>query len=237
MREPRHFSAVAYDGFMIDVEVTRGSNLVPTLDLSRVPLDQRASVWSAHAARFFPGAAIRDLPQQPTLGQVARVPVGHGTLWYIHSPPALLQYRPPPVTCFAPGLLPSFGLVAQLNGVLAASQSGRDCALEPGDLCFLDACEAFTLGGAGPSELIVLEMPRDGVTGTHPFLGSHTACALKDGSPGARLLRNTVLGLAGAAAYLSQSQRAAALVGVLGMLGVLDQAHTPQIPVDRPVKT
>jgi AraC family transcriptional activator of tynA and feaB len=134
-----------------------------------------------------------------------------------------------------PATLPSFGLVAQLNGVLAASQSGRDCSLEPGDLCFLDAREGFTLGGAGSSEFIVLEMPRDAVTGTHPFLGSHTACALKDASPGARLLRNTVLGLAGAAAQLSQNQRAAALAGVLGMLGVLDQAHIPLIPVDRRV--
>jgi len=66
-------------------------------------------------------------------------------------------------------------------------------------------------------------------------LGSHTACALKDGSPGARLLRNTVLGLAGAAARLSQTQRAGALAGVLGMLGVLEQAHTPKGPVDRRV--
>lgn len=220
---------------MIDAAAGGSSTLVPTLDLRQVPLDQRASVWSSNAATCFPGAVIRNLPQQPALGEIARVPVGHGTLWYIHSPPALLQYQPPDLTGAAPAMLPAFGLVAQLNGVLTASQSGRNCALEPGDLCFLDACEAFTLGGAGSSELIVLEMPRDAVTGTHPFLGSHTACALKDGSPGARLLRNTVLGLAGAAAHLSQSQRAAALAGVLGMLGVLDEAHIPQVPVDRRV--
>jgi AraC family transcriptional activator of tynA and feaB len=220
---------------MIDVQANGSSTLVPTLDLRQVPLEQRASVWSAHAATFFPGAVIRNLPEQPILGQVARVPVGHGTLWYIHSPPALLQYRPPHITCAGPAILPSFGLVAQLNGVLTASQSGRDCALEPGDLCFLDAREAFALGGAGSSELLVLEMPRDALTGTHPFLGSHTACALKDGSPGAKLLRNTVVGLAGAAAHLSQSQRAAGLAGVLGMLGVLEQAHVSQIPVDRRV--
>jgi len=220
---------------MIDVEAIGSSTLVPTLDLRRVPLDQRASVWSSHAATFFPGAAIRNLPRQPTLGQVARVSVGHGTLWYIHSPPALLQYGPPPVTCVASVTLPSFGLVAQVNGVLAASQSGRDCALEPGDLCFLDAREAFTLEGVDSSEFIVLEMPRDAVSGNHPFLGAHTACALKDASPGARLLRNTVLGLAGAAAHLTQSQRAAALAGILGMLGVLEQAHTPRTYVDRRV--
>jgi AraC-like DNA-binding protein len=124
-------------------------------------------------------------------------------------------------------------LVAQLNGVMAASQSGRECALEPGDLCFLDAINAFRLEGTGSSEFIVLELPRDAVTGVHPFLGSHTACALKDRSPGTRLLRNTVLGLAGAAAHLSQSQRAGALAGVLGMLGVLDQAQYPKEPVDR----
>jgi len=236
---------VAYDGVGgnllahqtggIDLEATGGSTLVPTLDLRQVPLDQRASVWSSHAATFFPGAAIRNLPRQPTLGEIARVPIGHGTLWYIHSPPALFQYRPPDVPCVGSVMPPCFGLVAQLNGVLAASQSGRDCALDPGDLCFLDPREAFTLGGTGPSEFIVLEMPRDAVTGAHPFLGSHTACTFKDGNPGTRLLRNTVLGLAGAAAHLSQSQRGAALAGVLGMLGVLDQAHTPRIPVDRRV--
>src|SRR5438067_13405983 len=109
----------------IGVEGTGSSTLVPTLDLRRVPLDQRASVWSSHAATFFPGATIRNLAQQPTLGEIARVPVGHGTLWYIHSPPALFQYQPPHGICVGSVTLSSFGLVAQLNGVLAASQSGR----------------------------------------------------------------------------------------------------------------
>jgi AraC-like DNA-binding protein len=98
---------------------------------------------------------------------------------------------------------------AQIAGVLSASQSGRECALE----------------------FIVLEMPRDMVTGSHPLLGSQTACALKDKSPAATLLRNTVLGLARAAPGLSPSQRVSALAGVMGMLGVVDQAHG--VSVDR----
>ena len=214
------------------MQATGSPALVPTLDLRRVPPSQRASVWSSHAAASFPGAAVQNLPQQPTLGEIARVPLGQGTLWYIHSPPALFQYRPPQVSCIGPGSPPSFGLITQLNGIVQASQSGRECALEPGDVCFLDAGDAFRLEGADSTEFIIMELPRDAVTGTHPFLGTHTACALKDRSPGARLLRNTVLGLAGAAAHLSQSQRAAALAGVLGMLGVLDEALHPRVPVD-----
>ena len=242
--KPVHLAAAAYDGARlerswpakqggIDVQATGSPALVPTLDLRRVPPNQRASAWSSHTSTFFPGAAIRNLPQQPALGEIARVPIGHGTLWYIHSPPALFQYRPTQVPCIGPATLPSFGLMTQLSGIVRVSQSGRGCALEPGDLCFLDAREAFRVEGADSSEFIVLEMPRDAVTGMHPFLGSHTACALKDRSPGARLLRNTILGLAGAAAHFSPSQRAAALTGVLGMLGVLDQALQPRMPVDR----
>jgi AraC-like DNA-binding protein len=131
---------------------------------------------------------------------------------------------------------PSFGLLAQLAGVLTATQSGRECVVEPGDLCFIDARDAFRIEGADSSEFIVLEMPREALIATHPFLSSRTACALKENSPDTTLLRNTIMGLASAASCLSPGQCAAALAGVMGILGVVDLPNEHGTAAERRVR-
>ncbi len=217
----------------IDVAATGSLALRPMVDLNTVPSGERASAWSSHTASLFPGASVLNLPSRPTQGEIARVPLGDGVLWYIQAPPSVFQYRPAAVSCLGPPGGLSFGLIAQVTGVLSASQSGRECALEPGDLCFLDARDAFRIEGADSSEFIVLELPRDAVTGTHPLLGSHTACAFKEKNPGTTLLRNTVMGVARAAPRLSPSQRVSGLAGILGMLGMVDQVHELGVSMDR----
>ena len=206
------------------VEAPVSATLLPTVDLSRVPPSQRAHVWSSNAAALFPGGAILNLPPRPTLGEIVRVALPEGVLWHIHSPPSLFKYQPL-MASVSPSMQPSFGLLAQLTGSTTAAQSGRECVVEPGDLCFLDAIDAFRVGSTDSSEFIILEMPREAVIATHPFLASRTACALKGKSPDTTLLRNTVVGLATAAPYLSPSQSASALAGVMSILGVVELAH------------
>jgi AraC-like DNA-binding protein len=203
------------------VQVPGNSTIFPAVDLSRVPPGQRADVWSSNAATLFPGAAILNLPPRPTLGEIARIALAEGVLWHIHSPPSLFNYQPLQVRS---PMQPSFGLLAQLTGTLRATQSDRECAMEPGDLCFLDACDAFRVEGPDSSEFIILEMPREAVVATHPFLASRTACVLKEKRPDTTLLRNTLLGLATSAPCLSPSQSAAALAGIMSMLGAVDLA-------------
>jgi AraC-like DNA-binding protein len=206
---------------------------LPAVDLSRVPPGQRADVWSSNAAALFPGAAILNLPPRPTLGEIARVALTEGVLWHIHSPPSLFKYEPSRVTGVNPSGQPSFGLLAQLTGILKTTQSGRECAMEPGDLCFLDACDAFRVEGPDSSEFIILEMPREAVIAAHPFLASHTACVLKENRPDTTLLRNTLLGLATTAPCLSPSQSAAALTGIMSILGAVDLADAHGAAAER----
>ncbi len=218
------------------MEAPVNSTLLPTLDLSRVPPGQRADVWSSTAATLFPGGTILNLPPRPTLGEIARVALTEGVLWHIHSPPSLFKYQPLQMASVGPSMQPSFGLLAQLTGSTTVSQSSRECVVEPGDLCFLDASDTFRVGSRDPAEFIILEMPREAVLATHPFLASCTACALKEKSPDTTLLRNTIVGLATAAPYLSASQSASALAGVMSILGVVDLAHEHGAVAERRIR-
>ncbi|MGH8227726.1 MAG: helix-turn-helix domain-containing protein [Steroidobacteraceae bacterium] len=197
---------------------TASSVLPPLLDLARIAADERARVWSSRAPELFPGLAIRRLPYRPQLGELKQVPLGSGSLWYIHSPPASLQYAPP-----GPGAAqaPSFSIVLQLSGALLVSQSGRECALEAGSMSLIDERFGFRLEGGGVCEIVVLRMPRAAVLSSRPHLAHRTACPLPRGA-GTELLCDTVRSAVRVGPELVADQRVSLLAAIIQMLGLVD---------------
>ncbi len=212
------------------MEAAAPESVSALLELVEFSPDERAQAWSTHAQEFFPGLSILRLPDPLAPGDMARFELGQGTLWRIHSPPVALQYQPPTPAVACLPQPPSFGIVLLLAGGLLAGQSGRECELAAGSLCFLDARLGFRLESKEPTELIMVQMPGPAVLGTHPWLACRTATALLPEGPGTMLLRETVSGLARAAPLLGPPQRASALAGLIELLGVADLPCTAADP-------
>jgi AraC-like DNA-binding protein len=190
------------------------------LDLESVAAADRVRLWSACAFRVFPGLSIDRLPFRPTLGTLKHQSLGSGSLSYIQSPPAELHYAPPNPKDGHAGS--AFSVTVQLSGELAVSQHGRQCLISPGDVCPIDERFGFRLQTKIPCEMIILRLPRAAVLAHHPHLADHTATALNAGAPGTILLRNTVLNVMQVASHLSHEQGAAAIAGIIQMMGMAD---------------
>ena len=192
------------------------------LDLDAVEAADRVRVWSACALQVFPGLSVDRLPFRPTLGTLKHQTLGPGSLSYIQSPPAKLHYAPPNQEDGHSAA--AFSITLQLSGELIASQHGRQCRIGPGEICPIDEHFAFRLENSRPCEMIILRMPRSAVLAYHPHLMHCTASSLDAGAPGTVLLRETVLNVLQVASHLSQEQRAAAIAGLIQMMGMIDFA-------------
>lgn len=192
---------------------------LPTLlDLDAVEAMERGSRWYSAALQVFPGLAFDRFSARPASGIFKHLPLGTGSLSYIHSPPAQLRYTPPGPICSGP----AFTLAIQLSGELIVSQHASRCRIGPGGVFTLDERFAFRLESALPCELVLVRMPRPAVLAQYPHVKSHTATAMSSGAPGTALLRETVLRMLSVAPSLQPSQRIAAIATIIQMLGMAD---------------
>jgi AraC-like DNA-binding protein len=190
------------------------------LDLDGVEAAQRARMWTACALQVFPGLSLDHLPRRPTCGTIKHQTLGPGSLSYIQSPPVRLHYVPPELVEGQVGA--AFSISVQLSGEVTASQHGRECRVGPGEICALDEQFAFRSESSGPYEMILVRMPRSVVLAHHPHLMRCTAAVLNARDAGTVLLRETVLNVLQAASNLSQQQHAAAIAGIIQMMGIAD---------------
>lgn len=198
----------------------------PTLlDLQAVEEAERTTMWMHAARTFFPGLSVRDLRVTPSAGWMQGRQLGAGQLWTILSPPLHVHYIPrATVSNEGQGLpLPeSFSVMVQMQGSTVAVQNARTCRLRPRDLCLIDGLAPFELEVTDPfSHLMFLQIPRHMLLSRHPYLVRQTAQAFDPDEAGASLLRQVLLDLLDSTPVLENEQRAAALVSVAHMLGVL----------------
>ena len=188
------------------------------LNLQSVGAAQRASLWARGARGIFPGISVRGMDGSPEVGRISGMSFGPGRIWSVLSPPLVVHYEP------ADGHDDRhlFSLMIQLAGTTAARQQRRSCVLRAGDCCAIDNGAPFELEvpAASSSSLIFLQMPRLSVLGRHPHLERHTAELFDPRETGTGLLRGLLMNILDSAPILEDSQRAAALAGIIELLGV-----------------
>ncbi len=188
----------------------------PVVNLATVQEPQRAALWARSASTLFPGLFVTKPPVNPTLGMIQRTPLGAGCLWTILSPPLLVSYAPSQRA----DAVPLFSVMLQLEGSTAVLQAGRICQVDPGDFCVIDGLEPFELEVAHDcSRVLFLQMPRQAVLSRNAELESRTAQRFSGQEPGAALLKSLLHGLLETAPLLDREQQAAALAGVIQLLG------------------
>jgi AraC family transcriptional regulator, positive regulator of tynA and feaB len=200
------------------------------LDLLAVEEAQRSATWMRATGTFFPGLHVRELSPNPVEGWMRGRRFGPGELWAIFSPPLQVRYMPgaggTAGDCGLP-LKESFSIMLQMRGSTLAAQNTHSCRLRPRDICLIDGLAPFDLEVVDPySQLMFLRIPRQLVLCRHPWLAHHTAEIFEPSEPGATLLGNILLDVLNTSAGLRDDQCAAALVGVVQMLGILQpQRH------------
>lgn len=201
------------------------SPMASLLNLQSVGAAQRAALWARSARGFFPGLSVRRLDGSPEAGRISSMAFGPGRIWSVLSPPLVVNYDP--ATSHDDRHL--FSLMIQLTGTTAARQQRRSCVLRAGDCCAIDNGAAFELEvPADSSYLVFLQMPRLSVLGRHPYLERHTAELFDPQEAGTALLRGLLMNVLDSASVLEDFQRAAALAGIIEMLGA-SKLHTDRI--------
>lgn len=210
---------------MTQIEGITSPQALALLDLQAVEEAERTTMWMRAARTFFPGLSIRDLRVTPSAGWMQGSRLGAGELWTILSPPLHVHYNPRHTGSVEGRGLPlpeSFSVMVQLQGSTVAVQNERTCRLRPRDLCLIDGFAPFELEVSDPfSHLMFLQIPRHMLLSRHPYLARQTAETFDSEEAGASLLRQVLLDLLDSTPVLEDEQRAAALVSVAHLLGVL----------------
>ncbi len=188
------------------------------VNLQSIGAGLRASLWARSTVGLFPGVSVRRFNGSPEVGRISSLGVGPGRIWSMLSPPLVVSYDPP--TGHDSRQL--FSLMIQLTGATAARQHQRSCLLRAGDCCTIDNSAPFEMEvPEASSHLIILQMPRLSVLGRHPRLERHTAELFDPREAGTAMLRGMLMGVIDTASDLEDFQRAAALAGLIELLGVL----------------
>jgi AraC family transcriptional regulator, positive regulator of tynA and feaB len=201
-----------------------------SLDLQAVEEAQRTAMWMRAARTFFPGLSVRDLRVTPSAGWMHGRQLGAGQLWTILSPPLHVHYIPRNTGAGdgqSLSLMDSFSVMVQMQGSTVAVQNERSCRLRPRDICLIDGLAPFELEVTDPfSHLMFVQIPRPMLLSRHPYLVRQTAETFDADEAGASLLRQVLLDLLDSTPALEDEQRAAALVSVAHLLGVLKLPST-----------
>ena len=188
------------------------------VNLQSIGAGQRASLWARSTVGLFPGVSVRKFIGSPEVGCISRLDLGQARIWSMLSPPLLVSYAPPT----GHNNRQLFSLMIQLTGAAAAQQHHRSCLLRAGDCCTLDNGAPFEIEvPEASSHFIILQMPRLSVLGRHPCLGRHTAELFNPREAGTAMLRAVLMSVIDTAPDLEDFQRAAALAGIIELLGVL----------------
>jgi AraC family transcriptional activator of tynA and feaB len=188
------------------------------VNLQSIGAGQRASLWARSAVGLFPGVSVRRFNGSPEVGRISSLDLGPGRIWSMLSPPLLVSYDPP-ASHINRHL---FSLMIQVTGATAVRQLHRSCLLRPGDCSTLDNGAPFEMEVPdASSHLIILQMPRLSVLGRHPLVERHTAELFDPREAGTAILRQVLMSVIDTAADLEDFQRAAALAGIIELLGVL----------------
>jgi len=211
---------------LTEVDALSSIRIPSSLDLQGVDQAQRAVIWKQTAHEFFPGLSVRELDANPGAGWMQGRPFGAGHLWAILSPPLQVSYSPGDGSAES---VPRFSVMLQLQGSTVVRQSRRTCQLRPREICVVDEVAPFELEVAegASSQFMFLQIPRYMVLGRCPYLERCTAAVFDSEEPGAILLSNVLHNLLESASLLEDDQCAAALSGVIQLLGV---PKPPQLP-------
>jgi AraC family transcriptional activator of tynA and feaB len=194
------------------------SAMASLVNLQSIGAGQRASLWARSAVGLFPGLSVRRFNGSPEVGRIGSLDVGPGRIWSMLSPPLVVSYDPPT----GHNNRQLFSLMIQLSGATAARQQHRSCLLRAGDCSTLDNGAPFEIEvPEASSHLIILQMPRLSVLGRHPCLERHTAELFDPREAGTAMLRGVLMSVIDTASDLEDFQRAAALAGIIELLGVL----------------
>jgi AraC-like DNA-binding protein len=205
---------------LIGLEVADAERAATSLDLQRVEEMRRAVTWARTAGMFFPGLSVRGLRKNPASGSMQGRRFGPGRLWRVLSPPLQATYEP---TGHVEESARPFSVMLQLRGSTIAVQGARNCQLREGEICLIDECAPFQLEVSGElSQFMIMQMPRWMALYRYPFLRHRTATAFQVHEPGARLLRQMLLGVLDCAETMHDDQCAVTLVAVAQLLGLPD---------------
>jgi len=203
------------------MEAIHPRDMPSLIDLSTIEEGQRAALWVNIAPSLFPGLSISRLEMDVPIGDIRRIAMGGGTLWTVRSPAASAAYLPDYAT---PTERENFTLLMQVGGSTVVSQKHNNCTLDAGDICMLDEQFPFRLESCCFGEIVFLRMPRGVVLSRNPSLEHQTAITMLGLDAGVSLLTGTLSSAVLTVPFLRESQRRAALTGIIHMLGA---AETP----------
>lgn len=190
------------------------------IDLDRIDTGCRKAAWYQAVPMLFPGVTVDDFRGEPPIGAVKGNAFGSARFWEIDSGPVNIRYSPRHASAKN---LQAFSLMLQLSGETDASQHGRACGLEPGDLCLIDGSSPFKLSvQSGHSKIFFIQLPRLNVLNRHPHFQRMTATRISSNEEGgARLLRNTLMSIREVAPYLCNAQQWSTLSLLVQSLSLL----------------
>lgn len=193
------------------------SDAAALVDLSVVDEEARASVWSGIVPSLFPGLSVQRIERGADVGNIRRISLDQGELWAVRSPAAGVSYVPA-------GLARDrqFSVMLQLSGCTDVRQRHRSCRLDAGDLCLLDEHSAFAIDGCAAAEILFMRLPREPTLRRHPNLEHHVATTLCASAPGTAIVARMLSATLDSGPFLSDTQRRAALIGTMELLGMLE---------------